>query len=255
MPSSTQIHYASDELDAMAGARNYYRWILEGWRPHLGRVVVEIGAGIGTFSAHLLNEAVDRLFLVEPAPTLSARLAERFSRHDRVRVVPGILEDVRETLRETGVDSIVAVNVLEHIDDDAATIRAAHDILVPGGRALIFVPAFPLLYGSMDRTFGHVRRYTRPGLTAALETAGFEIVVSRYVNMLGIVSWLLAGRVLRQRTLTPGAVALADRTLIPFSAGLERWLRPPVGQNLMIVARKPAGGRERPANFAHDARR
>ena len=239
MTSWTQIPYAGDELDAMAGARNYHRWIVDAWRPHLGRVIVEIGAGIGTFSAHLLEERVQRLWLVEPSPTLNVRLRERFAADARVGVLPGILEDVREQLRGSGVDSIVGVNVLEHIDDDAATLRAAHDILAPGGRLFIFVPALSLLYGSLDRAYGHVRRYTKRTLTASVERAGFEMVFARYVNMLGILSWFVAGRILRQRAITPGAVALADRTLIPFSAGLERWLRPPIGQNVMIVARKP----------------
>jgi hypothetical protein len=101
------------------------------------------------------------------------------------------------------------------------------------------VPALSLLYGSLDRVYGHVRRYTKRSLTARVEAAGFEMVFARYVNMLGVLSWFIAGRVLRQRAITPGAVALADRTLIPFSAGLERWVRPPIGQNVMIVARKP----------------
>jgi SAM-dependent methyltransferase len=239
MPPSTTFDYASDELDAMARASNYYDWILDAWRPYLGRVVVEFGAGIGTFSAHLLREPLERLFLVEPARTLGGRLEARFHGDGRVRVMRGILEHVQDELRLSGVDSIVGVNVLEHIDDDIATLRAARDILVPGGRLLIFVPAFRFLYGSMDRTFGHVRRYTKPDLAAKLAGLGFQILCSRYMNLLGVVSWLVAGRVLRQRTLSPGAVALADRTLIPLSSRLERWFGPPFGQNLLMVARKP----------------
>jgi SAM-dependent methyltransferase len=240
MSAVTTIDYASSELDAMARARNYYRWILSAWRPHLGRVVVEFGAGIGTFSARLLEEPrVDRLFLVEPAPALHGRLATRFRDIDRVRVIPGILHDAADALTSVEVDSIVSVNVLEHIHDDVGTLRAAHDILRPGGRLFIFVPAFQFLYGSLDRAFGHVRRYTKRSLVALLESQGYEIVASRYMNLLGTVSWLMAGRVLRRHTLAPEAVALADRTLIPLSAGLERWFRPPFGQNVMVIARKP----------------
>ncbi len=239
MPTPTLLDYPSGELDAMAQAHNYYRWILDGWRPLLGRVALEFGAGIGTFSAHLLQEPIERLFLVEPAPALGARLETRFRSHDRVRVLSGVLEDFRVELGTRAIDSVLSVNVLEHIDNDDATLRAARDILIPGGRLFIFVPAFQFLYGSLDRTFGHVRRYTRGGLLAKVRSLGFDVVSSRYMNLLGTLLWLVAGRVLRQRTLAPGAVALADRMLIPVSSGLERCFRPPFGQNLMVVARKP----------------
>ncbi len=239
MAPSSAFDYASDELDAMACARNYYRWILDAWRPYLGRVVLEFGAGIGTFSAHLLREPIERLFLVEPARMLCGRLEARFRNPGRVRILHGILEDFRDEMRDSGIDSIVSVNVLEHIDDDAATLRAAWDILVPGGRLFIFVPAFQFLYGSLDQTFGHVRRYTKPQLLAMLSDLGYEVLSSRYMNLVGTLSWLIAGRLIRQRTLSSRAVALADRTLIPVSARLERWFHPPFGQSLLVVAGKP----------------
>ena len=142
-------------------------------------------------------------------------------------------------MRHSGIDSLVSVNVLEHIDDDVATLRAARDILVPGGTLFIFVPVFQFLYGSLDQTFGHVRRYTKSQLLAILGHLGYEILCSRYMNLVGTLSWLIAGRLIRQRTLSPTAVALADRTLIPISARLERWFHPPFGQSLLAVARKP----------------
>src|SRR5438045_2035208 len=172
MESATLLDYPSDELDAMARARNYYRWILNYWRPHLGRFVVEFGAGIGTVSAHLLGEQVERLFVVEPAPALAKRLEDRFCGDRRVTVVRGVLADARREVKDYSVDSVVSVNVLEHIDDDVATLRAAFDILVPGGRLMAFVPAFQWLYGSLDRTFGHVRRYTRGDLVTKLRAVG-----------------------------------------------------------------------------------
>ena len=222
----------------MARAHNYYRWILGAWLPYLGRVVLELGAGIGTFSAHLIDAPIDRLFLLEPAPSLGRRLEERFRGHPRVRVLQGILEDFRPELRTARVESVVTVNVLEHIPDDRAALRSIRDILVPGGTVLIFVPALPFLYGSMDRTFGHVRRYTKTVLVSMLHDLGYEVLHSRYMNLLGAVSWFLAGRVLRQRTVSPLAVTIADRTLIPLSHQLERWVHPPLGQSVLVAARR-----------------
>ena len=188
----------------------------------------------------MLQEAVDTLFLVEPSRRLCQRLHDRFDHGGRVRVLPGTLEAHVPSLKDARIDSILAVNVPEHIDEDVVMLRAASEILRAGGHLFLFVPAFQFLYGSLDRTFGHVRRYTRGDLIGKRRGVGYDVVTTRYMNVLGTLSWFMAGRVLRRRTLSPRAVAIADRTLVPLSATLERWVEPPFGQNLMVIARKPA---------------
>jgi SAM-dependent methyltransferase len=222
----------------MAGAHHYYRWIDDAWRPYLAGTVLELGAGIGTFSAHLLAAPIDRLILVEPAAALAARLRARLGHEARVELYEGVLEDVPGTLGAAAVDAIVSVNVLEHIPDDARTLDAAHALLRPGGALLGLVPALPFLYGAMDRSFGHVRRYTKATLGQRLVAAGFALTRVRYMNLLGVVPWLVAGRVLRRRTLSPAMVRLGDRTLVRLTAHLERRFEPPLGQSVMAIARK-----------------
>ena len=229
------FEYVSDELDAMACATNYYRWIMGAFRPYLSGTVLELGAGIGTFSSHLINESIERLVLVEPATALCERLRRRFASDPRVAVRHGVLEDVQDD-----ANAIVSVNVFEHIPDDAATVRTAYRRLYSGGTLLVFVPALPWLYSPMDRHFGHFRRYARPGLHELLRGAGFAIERLAYVNMLGAVAWLMSGLILRRKTLTPAMVKLNDRILIPVAARFERRLQPPLGQSLIAVARKPA---------------
>ncbi len=232
-----EVHYAGAELEAMARAHNYYRWILGEWRPHLGRSVLEFGAGMGTFSAHLACEAIERLILVEPAPELFEKLRCRFGDDRRVELWNCVLQDVEDGLASS-VDTVVSVNVLEHINDEAATLRAVRAVLRPGGSALIFAPALPALYGSLDRAFGHVRRYTKATLSHVLTEAGLSPVRLRYANVLGALPWLVAGRLLRRKTLNASAVALVDRTIIPVTAALERIVSPPFGQSVIAVARK-----------------
>lgn len=239
MAKGAPLTYASDELEAMAQARRYYRWILSRFRPYLGHTVLELGAGLGTFSAHLLAEPITRLILVEPVADLSSRLQLRFGTTERVELKHGRLGDVRDALPPASLDSVVAVNVLEHIPDDRETLETAFEMLAPGGALLLFVPALQFLFGSMDRSFGHLRRYTRPGLRSLLRTCGFDPVRIHYMNSLGVFSWLLAGRLFRWPTLTPGAVTFADHTLIPLTALLERCVPPPLGQSLLAIAHKP----------------
>jgi SAM-dependent methyltransferase len=235
MNRRTVLAYSSDELDAMAHATYYYRWILDQWRPHLFGTVLELGAGIGNFSAHLLAAPIRRLILVEPAPELCARLLTRFRHDDRVELRNAVLEDVREDLASS-LDAVVSVNVLEHISEDIETLKTAHAMLRPGGMVLVFVPALQLLYGSMDRTFGHVRRYTKKSLGDRLLEAGFSPVRIKYMNLLGVVPWLLAGRVFRRRTLTPAMVLLSDRIIIRLTSKLEAFIEPPCGQSVMAIA-------------------
>lgn len=228
--------YSGTELDAMAEARNYCRCILRYFAPFLGSNVVEIGASAGTFSQLLLStNQVTELALFEPADNLFPLLARRFSADPRVILHRGNFDP---SALKKPADSVVLVNVLEHILDDAGLLSQIQQSLRPGGSLLLFVPALEWNYGSLDEAFGHHRRYSKPALRKKLEGAGLRVEQERYVNMLGIASWFLAGRVFRQATLKPFQVRWYDRWIIPWSFKLERICEPPIGQSLLAVAIK-----------------
>ena len=225
------------DLEVLADARNYYRWILRQFAPFLGRRVVEIGAGLGNFSRVILShEGVREAVLVEPAANLFPRLRERFAGDPRVQPRHGLFEQVIP--ESMGADSIVLVNVLEHVEDDLALLRHIHRRLAPGGTVLLFVPALPALFGSIDKVAGHYRRYLKRSLAARLAEAGFTVERIRYVNLPGTIAWFLIGRVLKWRVFQPSSVQLYDRFVIPLVAAIERWWEPPAGQSLIAVARK-----------------
>jgi SAM-dependent methyltransferase len=233
---SPSFVYASNELDSLVGASNYYRGILDYFRPYLGKRILEIGAGIGTFSSLLLEAYPSHLLLFEPSRNLLPRLRDRFSLDRRVTVIEdSSFEGVAQSAE---VDSIVLVNVLEHIQEDEATLRRLHSALTVGGAVLLFVPALPLLYGTLDKEFGHYRRYMKHDLVTKLQRAGFELAMVRYVNMLGVLTWYLAGKVLRKRTLKPQDVRLYDKLVVPWMSMLERHWDTPIGQSLICIGRK-----------------
>jgi SAM-dependent methyltransferase len=230
--------YSGQELDALAGARNYYRWIVSRFAPFLGRRIMEVGAGIGTFTTHLLRTAPEaRVLVVEPADNNFPQLARRFAAEPRVTARQGYLDD---SLEPAAADSVVAVNVMEHVEDDAGFLRGAFRALKPGGHVLLLVPALPSLFGSLDRAFEHYRRYTRPVLSARLREAGFELVELRYMNLPGVAAWWLVGKVLRRRTVGPAEARLYDRWVMPVVRAVESRVAPPLGQTLLAIARKPA---------------
>lgn len=229
--------YPGTELEALEEARNYYDWILSKFAPYLGSRVIELGAGTGTFSEVLLSHpAVRELVAVEPAENLFPRLANRLAGDRRVTLVRGAFgEAVTAACR---ADSVVMVNVLEHVAADEALLRELYAALVPGGTLLLFVPALPWLYGTLDEAVGHVRRYTKASLAGRLRRAGFRPLRLFYFNAPGVATWFVAGRLLRRRTLRPRDVRLYDRWVVPWVSWLERRLAPPMGQSLVAIAAK-----------------
>lgn len=236
--TSDAFTYSGEELDALAGAVNYYRWIVRRFAPFLGPRVVEVGAGIGTFAEHLLQAAPETsLTLVEPAENNYPHLRARFAGRARVRTVQGYLDDAGEP---GSADAVVAVNVMEHVRDDAAFLAAAHRLLAPGGHALLFVPAVPAIFGTLDEAFEHFRRYTRAELDGRLRGAGFNPLRVQYTNLPGVAAWWLSGKVLRRRTVSARDARVYDRFVIPWVRALERVWTPPLGQSLIAIARKDA---------------
>ena len=235
-PSAAKFFYSGNELEALAGATNYYDAIVRHFDGMLGGRVVEVGAGIGTSAEHILRRGrPDELVLIEPAENNFPVVAGRFRGDARVRVLYGYLEQFAETL---SADAVVAVNVLEHVADDVRFLLAARRVLSPGGRVLLAVPAMPSLFGSLDRAFAHHRRYTKAVLAARLAEAGFRNARLRWFNLPGVAAWFAAARLLGQRTIHPAAMGLYDRLIIPWVARLERRWEPPAGQSLIAVAER-----------------
>lgn len=236
------LAYAGHDLESMSLARNYRRWILEAFAPDLGRRVVEVGAGTGSFSELLLARAPESLTLVEPSEAMHRLLVEHVGRiptRTRVTVHNDTFARVARRLAEEGrPDSVIYVNVLEHVDDDEAELRLVADALAPGGRAFIFVPAFNWLYGSFDRQVGHRRRYTRGELEAKCARAGLRTLRSVYFDAAGVLPWWLKYRVLRSEKMEPAAVKFYDDFCVPVVRRVEALIPPPVGKNVLLVAEK-----------------
>jgi SAM-dependent methyltransferase len=218
-------------------APRYRAWQIELVRPHLGRSSMEIGAGMGHFSAELAKLGLDRLVLADTEQYALNGLRERYAGRDDIEVaeleLPGPVS-VGEPL-----DSIVAMNVIEHIDDDVAAMRDLSAALVPGGRLVIWVPGYPQLYGDFDRKVGHFRRHTPDTMRAHVEQAGLQVALCKPVNLLGGISWYLAVRRGGVGYPKPALVWAFDNIAIPATKLLERAVRPPLGQTVFCVAVKP----------------
>lgn len=233
-PSGTRFQYSGSELDSLAEAKNYYSWVLRQFEPFLGPKVIEVGAGIGTFSDYLLSSPkVKELVAIEPALNTYPHLAEKFRNDSRVRPLAGYLTEHYQGL---SANAVVAVNVLEHVEDHEQFLREAHEAVVPGGHLLLFVPALPMIYGSLDKIFEHYRRYTKPTLRAVIESAGWKPRRIGYMNFPGIAAWFMAGRVLKKTSIAPNDAKAYDRLVVPIISRLESVIPAPIGSNLLAIA-------------------
>jgi SAM-dependent methyltransferase len=210
-------------------------------KPHLGTHVLEIGAGHGDFTRRL---ARDRFVT---AVDSSKRCVERLSAEyeDAINVdvrhvdAEGLVDDKR-------YDSALLINLIEHVDDDLGVLTNIRDVLKPGGRVIIFAPAFDGLYSDFDRLVGHRRRYRLSQLVTVLDRAGYGIVDARYVNSLGAIAWWLFARRMHQTPTKPGPVRLYDRLAVPLLRRREMSHPPRFGQSVFVVAEARQAIRERP---------
>ncbi len=226
-------------LERMAAAPRYNRWMYERLRPWVGRRVLEIGAGIGNMSAFLVDQTrVERVVLTDTEPDYLGRLRERFAGRLHVSVAELRLPAVSPALAAERLDTVVCLNVLEHIEDDRASLRAMHDLLQPGGRLVLLVPSLRALYGTLDEALGHFRRYVPAELSEKLGAAGFRIRHLEYFNLAGVPGWWVAGRVLRRRLIPTGALRWYE-ALVPLFR-LERLLPWRFGQSLIAIGEVPA---------------
>ncbi|HET6765586.1 MAG TPA: class I SAM-dependent methyltransferase [Longimicrobiaceae bacterium] len=230
--------YDGRDLEAMSHAVRYHHWVVGELAPYLGRDVAEIGAGTGNVSRLLLDGGIGHLTAVEPSPQMYPLLRRTLAGEPRATVLQGRLGGPG-TSWNARFDSIVYLNVLEHVDDDAGELRRAYAALRPGGHLCIFVPALQWLYGRLDAEVGHRRRYHRAALGALVKDAGFDIVRLRYFDAPGVLPWFVLIRLLR-RELNGTGVGAYDRWVVPIARAVERIVPPPIGKNLLCIARKPA---------------
>jgi len=230
----------AETLRRMSALVRYGLWVIERIRPWVGKRVLEVGSGIGNNSRHFLDS--EALFLTDVSDEYLAILRERFGGHDTVTVDRFNLEESGAHLRGKGIDTVVALNVLEHIRDDAHALGELSSILAPGGHIILQLPAHPLLYGTLDRNLGHYRRYTVGDIRARFSESGITPVRFFHMNMPGALGWFVYSRVLKHTLLPKGPLSIFNR-LTPLIMAVEQAMNAPFGLSIIAVGRKePADG-------------
>jgi glycosyltransferase involved in cell wall biosynthesis len=226
-------------LRRLRPARRYHEWLWSQFAPAVGDRVLELDGGVGSFTDFLRNR--DRVVVTEHNPQYLALLRSRFRHHPNVTVLDVDWQQPDLTaLRGERFDTIICRNVLERLSDDGAALATLAGLLAPGGHLLLQAPAMPELYGSIDRTLGHHRRYAREALTAQLAAHGLSAEDARYINLPGALAWYVYARLLG-RSRTPSVQGRVNSLLVPWLR-LERRLAPGRGTSLLVMARRAAAG-------------
>jgi 2-polyprenyl-3-methyl-5-hydroxy-6-metoxy-1,4-benzoquinol methylase len=236
--TQTEHQYAADDLETMQEARRYSAHLFELLRPHVGARVLEVGCGIGTMSRQLADVA-DLVVGIEPNPNCVDRVRREMQGHPRFTLRVCHLEECDPAeLASHRFDTVVCVNVLEHIADDVAALRAFRNVVEPGGRVLVWVPAIQAAYGPLDAELGHHRRYSKAALRTAFEAAGLDLPVLRYTNPIGLLAWMYNTHVTRSTEHSLSQVRLFERLVAPWALPLDRFITPPIGLSLVAVGQR-----------------
>jgi SAM-dependent methyltransferase len=219
-------------LESLDGAERYAAWIESKLAPHLVGDILEVGAGHGTFTERLAKYG--RVVATEKSQANLDALRQRFAGRRDVEVL-----HADAVPKERRFGAAVLVNVLEHIEDDVGALADVRERLHPGGVVLVYAPALPELMSDFDRAIGHYRRYERASLMTTAYRAGLEVMSVDYVNSVGALAWWLVARQLGRAPTGGASVKVYDSLVVPWLRRVEEKVKPPVGQSLFLVARRP----------------
>ncbi|MFI5394402.1 MAG: glycosyltransferase [Candidatus Binatia bacterium] len=222
-------------LQRLRHARRYNEWIWDRLAPYVGDRVLEVGCGVGNFTRFLSNRS--HVVATDNSEHYLAFLRRTLEHRDNIEIRHVNWEDPNlDGLRAQRFDTVVCLNVLEHIENDDAALATFASLLEPGGRLVLQVPALHRLYGEIDRAIGHWRRYERDELTAKLTGHGLATEEASYFNVPGVLGWYVNSVLLKRRSV-PGLQARLANLLVPWLRLEQRW-QPRRGMALIAVSRK-----------------
>lgn len=205
-------------------------------KPFISGKVLEVGAGMGGTTPYLLNDKVVAWTCLEPDASLSSEVEGKISTGElpsKCVVITGTLEDVKAKF-----NTIIYIDVIEHIEDDKAELQRAYNALLPGGTLIVLVPAFDMMYSEFDKAIGHYRRYAKPRLKTAAPKE-LQLKQMFYLDSVGLAASLVNKLMLKQSYPTPKQIRLWDNLLVPISKISDKVLFHSFGKSLIGVWQRP----------------
>lgn len=225
-------------LELLSSVESYNRWTFEIIEPFIGSVILEAGCGRGTFTRYLLRKG--KVVASDISGSYLHTVEQAYKDTPNfIGVVKWDLSDIIRLQNFSNVmfDTIVCLDVLEHIENDNMALRNLNYLLPVGGILVLKVPAIKCLYGTLDAHLGHYRRYSKKEIHTKVLQHGFEVLEQRYINIVGILGWYLNSAILKKSIIPIGQLRTYEK-LVPFLKFVEGIFPPPLGQSLFLICRK-----------------
>jgi 2-polyprenyl-3-methyl-5-hydroxy-6-metoxy-1,4-benzoquinol methylase len=229
------------DLHVLNEAVRYRRWLFSLIQPHIGQRILEVGSGIGNYTDMLLDK--ECVVATDIAERYVQILKQKYQGKSNVHVLQLDLDTLSHSLSTAlqgyRLDTVINMNVLEHIEGDVEALRAIKRLIHAGGKIITIVPSFQKLFGSLDEAYGHYRRYSKSDFIAIAQQLDLSLICMRYFNVMGILGWIYSSKLRRKRTLSRTSVAVFDRLIAPVCSVVEKKINPPFGLSLLAVLQKP----------------
>lgn len=220
-------------LESMGQAAWYNQWTVNKFEKHLRRDILEVGCGIGNFTKFLTKYG--KVWAVD-INIESLRITKELV-NKTAEVGFGDIEKGEFFFDKKKFDTIVCLNVIEHVNKDLEAFKNLHKLLKPDGTLILIVPSHQFLYGQIDKSIGHFRRYSKNKLNNNLKNLGFNIIKSRRLNFLGAIGWFVAGKILKEEEVGQGKIGIFN-FLAPIILPIEDIVKPPIGTSLLLIVKK-----------------
>jgi hypothetical protein len=230
----TQLDYQGSELELFGNAANWKRYWSGKVRPYIAGKVIEVGAGLGASTAYLCEQHGASWICLDPDPRFASYLAHRIGAGElpaRCEARCGVLTDLGPDDR---ADTILYIDVLEHIESDESEMHTAAAHLNTGGRIIVLAPAFNWLYSSFDKSIGHVRRYKKFD-ASRLTVPSLSLEKTFYLDSIGIFASLANRLVLRAAAPTASQIQFWDRAMVPISILADKLFGYHFGKTIVMV--------------------
>lgn len=221
--------------DNLAAADRYFPWIYDTIKEFAGNKILDIGCARGNIADFF--KAKELIIGIDVLDEFVSCFKDRFKENKNFYAYKINIEEGAEELIGRGIDTIICLNVLEHIEKDGLALENMRKILVKGGKLIVQVPAFNFLYGTLDEADLHFRRYEKKEIADKIKGAGFKIKKVFYFNLLGVLGWFLSGKVFKDKHFKAERGGLFNK-FIPFLRFFEKIMKPPAGLSIFVIAEK-----------------
>ena len=238
--NSDQDFAVFETLQSISNAPNFNYWMYKTISPYLKGSILELGSGLGNISEYIVKDFND-VTLSDYNLDYCEFLQKKFHGSPNVKQIISLdLQDLQFKSKNTHLkesfDSIVLLNVIEHLKDDQLSVDYCHFLLKKNGNLILLAPAYQLLYSKLDKEIGHYRRYTSKSLSSLLHK-DFVIQHKQYFNFLGMCAWLIVNKILRRKKLSKSSMITFNK-LVPMAKVLDKVIAHKLGVSNIVVGQK-----------------